>query len=46
MKMTQSEYKELVANLEYLADKAEACYAQEVAAALLQLKASYLKYVI
>lgn len=46
MKMTENEYKELIAHLEFLNDKVEKCYKRETDAVVKKLKEEYEKYVI
>lgn len=46
MKMTEKEYRELVAHLEFIADKAEDCYRREVEQLLEDLKKKYKQYVL
>lgn len=46
MKMTESEYKDLIAHFEFLNDKVEKCYKRETDAVVKKLKEEYEKYVI
>lgn len=46
MKMTEQEYKELIAHFEFIEDKVEACYKQETKRVLERLKEEYKKYVV
>lgn len=46
MKMTVTEYKELIAHFEFLEDKVEACYKRETEQVLEKIKEEYKQYVI
>lgn len=45
MKLSEQEYKELIANLEYLQDKVESCYQDETKAFIENLKKEYKKHI-
>lgn len=46
MKMTEQEYKELIAHFEFIEDKVEACYKRETERVLKNIKEEYKKYII
>lgn len=46
MKMTEQEYKELMAHFYFLEDKVEACYKRETERVLERLEEEYKKYVV
>lgn len=46
MKMTEQEYKELIAHFEFIEDKVEACYKRETEIVLENIKEEYKKYII
>lgn len=46
MRMTEQEYKDLIAHFEFLEDKVEACYKRETEQVLERIKEEYKKYVI
>lgn len=46
MKMTEQEYKELMAHFYFLEDKVEACYKRETERVLENLEEEYKKYVV
>jgi len=45
MKMTEQEYKELIAHFEFLNNKVEECYKRETDAVVKRLKDEYKKYI-
>ena len=46
MKMTEKEYKELIAHFNFLADKADEAYEREVQKVVERLKEEYKRYII
>lgn len=46
MKMTEQEYKELIAHFEFIEDKVEACYKKETEKVLENIKEEYRKYIV
>ena len=46
MKMTKTEYFELVAHFSFLEDKVENCYKRETERVLEKLKEEYAKYIV
>lgn len=46
MKMTETEYRELIARFEFLEDKVEACYKRETEQVLENIKEEYKRYII
>lgn len=46
MKMTEQEYKDLIAHFEFIEDKVEACYKKETEKVLEEIKEEYKKYII
>lgn len=46
MKMTEKEYKELMAHFNFLADKADEAYEREVQKVVERLKEEYKRYII
>lgn len=46
MKMTEQEYKELIAHFEFIEDKVEACYKRETERVPENIKEEYKKYII
>lgn len=46
MKITETEYKELIAHFEFLEDKVEDCYKRETEQVLEKIKEEYKQYVI
>lgn len=46
MKMTETEYRELIAHFEFLEDKVEECYKHETERVLEKIKEEYKKYII
>ena len=46
MKMTEKEYKELIAHFNFLADKADEAYEREVQKVVERLKEEYKRYIV
>lgn len=46
MKMTEKEYKELIAHFEFIEDKVEDCYKRETKTVLENIKEEYKKFIV
>ena len=46
MKMTEREYKELIAHFQFIEDKVESCYKKETEKVLENIKKEYRKYIV